>query len=43
MHLNSQLIEEMQWWHDEMHQWSSKPITSVRWPMVVTTNASSFG
>ena len=22
MHLNSQVIEEMQWWHGEMHQWS---------------------
>ena len=22
MHLNSQVIEKMQWWHDEMHQWS---------------------
>ena len=32
MHLNSQVIEEMQWWHDEMHQWSGK---------VVTTDASS--
>ena len=30
MHLNSQVIEEMQWWHDEMHQWSNKAITSAR-------------
>ena len=28
MHLNSQVIEEMQWWHDEMHQWSGKAIIS---------------
>ena len=21
MHVNSQVIEEMQWWHDEMQQW----------------------
>ena len=30
MHLNSQVIEEMQWWHDEMHQWSSKAIISAK-------------
>jgi hypothetical protein len=24
MHLSSQVIEEMQWWHDKMHQWSGK-------------------
>ena len=43
MHLNSQVIEEMQWWHDEMHQWSGKAIISARCQMVVTTDASSFG
>ena len=43
MHLNSQVIEEMQWWHDEMHQWSGKAIISARCPMVVMTDASSFG
>ena len=30
MHLNSQVIEEMQWWHDQMHQWSDKAIISAR-------------
>ena len=34
MHLNSQVIEEMQWWHDEMHQWSGKAIISARCQMV---------
>ena len=43
MHLNSQVIEEMQWWHDQMHQWSGKAIISARCQMVVTTDASSFG
>ena len=43
MHLNSQVIEEMQWWHDEMHQWSRKAIISAQCQMVVTTDASSFG
>ena len=43
MHLNSQVIEEMHWWHDEMHQWSGKAIISARCQMVVTTDASSFG
>ena len=42
MHLNSQVIEEMQWWHDKMHQWSGKAIISARCQMVVTTDASSF-
>ena len=26
MYLNSQVIEEMQWWQDQMHQWSGKAI-----------------
>jgi len=43
MHLNSQVIEEMQWWHDEMHNWSGKAIISARCQMVVTTDASSHG
>ena len=43
MHLNSQVIEEMQWWHDEMHRWSGKAITLARCQMVLTTDASSFG
>ena len=43
MHLNSQVIEEMQWWHDEMHQWSGKAIISARCQMVVTTDASGLG
>jgi len=43
MHLNSQVIEEMQWWHDEMHQWSGKAIIPAKCQMVVTTDASSFG
>ena len=43
MHLNSQVIEEMQWWHDEMHQWSGEAIIPARCQMVVTTDASSFG
>ena len=29
MHLSSQLIKEMQWWHDKMHQWSGKAIISA--------------
>ena len=29
MHLNSQVIEEIQWWHDQMHQWSGKVIISA--------------
>ena len=29
MHLNSQVIEEMHWLHDEMHQWSGKAIISA--------------
>ena len=41
MHLNSQVIEEMQWWHDKMHQWSGKAIISARCRMVVTTDVSS--
>ena len=43
MHLNSQVIEEMQWWHDETHQLSGKAIISVRCQMVVMTDASSHG
>ena len=43
MHLNSHVIEEMQWWHNEMHQWSGKAIISARCEVVVTTDASSFG
>ena len=31
MHLNSQVIEEMQWWHDEMHQWSGKARGAECW------------
>ena len=42
MHLNSQVIEEMRWWHDEMHQWSGKAIIPAKCQMVVTTNTSSF-
>ena len=42
MHLNSQVIEEMQWWHDEMHRRLGKAIISARCHMVVTTDASSF-
>jgi hypothetical protein len=41
MHLNSQVIEEMQWWHDEMHRWSGTAIISAKCQMVVTTDASS--
>ena len=43
MHLNSQVIEDMQWWHDQMHHWSGKAIISARCHMVLTTDASSFG
>ena len=43
MHLNLQVIEETQWWHDEMHSWSGKAIISARCQMVVMTDASSFG
>ena len=43
MHLNSPVVEEMQWWHDEMHQWSGKAIISARCQMVVTTDASGLG
>ena len=43
MYLDSPVVEEMQWWHDEMHQWSGKAIISARCQMVVTTDASSFG
>ena len=43
MHLSSQVIEEMHWWHDEMHSWSGKAIISARCQMVVTTDAASFG
>ena len=43
MHLNSHVIEEMQWWHDEIHQWSGKAIISARCELVVTNDASSFG
>ena len=43
MHLNSQVIEEMQSWHDEMHQWLGKAIIPPRCQMVATTDASSFG
>ena len=43
MHLNSQVIKEMQWWHNEMHNLSSKAIISARCQMVLTTNASSHG
>ena len=43
MHLNSQVIEEMRWWHNKMHQWSGKTIISARCEMVVTTDASSHG
>ena len=43
MHLNSHVIEEMRWWHDEMHQWSGKVIISARCQKVVMANASSHG
>ena len=43
MHLNSQVIEEMQLWHNEMHQWLAKAIVSSKCEMVVMTDASSFG
>ena len=43
MHLNSQVIKEMQWWHNEMHQWSGKAIILAKCQMVVTTDASSHG
>ena len=42
MHLNLQVIKEMQWWHNEMHQWSGKAMILARCQMVVTTNALSF-
>ena len=42
MHLNSLVIEEMQWWHDKMHLWLGKAIISAKCHMVVTTDASSF-
>ena len=41
--LDSQVFEEMQWWHSKMHQWSGKAIISARCQMVVTTNALSYG
>ena len=41
-HLNSQVLEEMQWWHNKMHQWSGKAIISARCKMAVTTDALSF-
>ena len=43
MYLDSPVVEEMQWWHDEMHQWSGKAIISARCQMVVTTDASGLG
>ena len=43
MHLNLEVIEEMQKWHNEMHQWSGKAIILARCKMVVTTDASSNG
>ena len=42
MHLNSHAVEEMQWWHNEMHKWSSKVIISARCHMVIMTDASSL-
>ena len=41
MHLSSQVIDEMQWWHDETHQWSGEAIISARCQMIVMTDASS--
>ena len=41
--LDTTIVEEMNWWHDEMHQWSGKSVISARCQMVVTTDASSFG
>ena len=42
MYLNSQGVEEMQWWHDEMHTWSGKAIIPARCQIVVTTDASRW-
>ena len=30
MHLNSQVIKEMQWWHSKMHQCPGKAIISAK-------------
>ena len=43
MHLSLQVIKEMQWWHNKMHQWLGKAIISAKCQMVVTTDASSHG
>ena len=42
IHLNSQVIEEMPSWYDEMHRWLCKVIISAKCQMVVTTDASSL-
>ena len=43
MHLNSLVVEEMQWWHGKMHQCSGKAIISAQCHLVMTTNASGLG
>jgi hypothetical protein len=41
--LDQETREEMEWWHDQMHNWSGKSIIPQRCQMVVTTDASSYG
>ena len=41
--LDKPVVEEMQWWVNEMKDWSGKSIIPVRSQMVVTTDASSHG
>ena len=41
--LDDSSIEELQWWQQQMHQWSGQTIIPKRSQMVLTTDASHLG
>ena len=43
MSLSARVLEELDWWHDEMASWSGLSMIPIRHSHVLTTDASSHG